>query len=81
MINISIQVSDHCILLVLEPVVLNFFTEQAAAIFQAEKNETTVAYCGLSAIKYQHRIAHIAFQATGESMQQRLVRWGHHHGV
>lgn len=59
MINISIVVSDYCILFV--QVCACFFTAQTAAIFKPEKNESTVAYYGISITKCQHGIADMAY--------------------
>lgn len=61
MINISIPVSDYCISLGQEPAMFILFPGQTAAMFEPEKNETSVAYCGLSSIACQYCVAYKAY--------------------
>lgn len=48
LINISILLSEY-------------HTTQTTTIFKAKQHEAAEAYCGLSAVQCQHRIAHMAY--------------------
>lgn len=60
LINISILPSEY-------------HTRQTTTIFKAEQHEAAEAYCGLSAVQWQHRVAHTAYPPYLEQWEKRAT--------